>query len=199
MKNKHAFTLIEVMVVLSILAIIAILAYNFFGSTMKEATDKADAIEAHKALVATGQAAELYMAEHNTVPATNNNTALIDNLIADGKLNSIDGGLLPESYFSGTPGVSTRTLRYNTGLGGGCASEAYSIEVIYSADIITDAACAKFNGQFATSIGERVWRRTSNGGTDPTTHPEAELVYCYSPQAAADRCIMVNKLNCNAP
>ncbi len=38
MKNNRAFTLIEVMVVLSILALIAILAYNFFGSTMKEAT-----------------------------------------------------------------------------------------------------------------------------------------------------------------
>jgi prepilin-type N-terminal cleavage/methylation domain-containing protein len=40
MKTKNAFTLIEVMVVLSILAIIAILAYNFFGSTMKEAVRK---------------------------------------------------------------------------------------------------------------------------------------------------------------
>lgn len=37
MKSKNAFTLIEVMVVLSILAIIAILAYNFFGSTIKDA------------------------------------------------------------------------------------------------------------------------------------------------------------------
>lgn len=35
---KKGFTLIEVMVVLSVLAIIAILAYNFFGGTMKEAT-----------------------------------------------------------------------------------------------------------------------------------------------------------------
>lgn len=35
---KKGFTLIEVMVVLSILAIIAVLAYNFFGGTMKEAT-----------------------------------------------------------------------------------------------------------------------------------------------------------------
>lgn len=48
MKNTRAFTLIEVMVVLSILAIIAILAYNFFGSTMREAAIKQQATNLRK-------------------------------------------------------------------------------------------------------------------------------------------------------
>ena len=34
-KKMQGFTLIEVMVVLSILALVAILAYSFFGNTMK--------------------------------------------------------------------------------------------------------------------------------------------------------------------
>lgn len=49
MKTK-AFTLIEVMVVLSILAIIAILAYNFFGGTMRDASMKQAATQLYRAL-----------------------------------------------------------------------------------------------------------------------------------------------------
>lgn len=37
MKTRRGFTLIEVMVVLSLLAMITVLAYNFFGNTMREA------------------------------------------------------------------------------------------------------------------------------------------------------------------
>jgi prepilin-type N-terminal cleavage/methylation domain-containing protein len=63
MRINRAFTLIEVMVVLSILAIIAILAYNFFGNTMKEARLSADATKIYNDLTAIATAYEKIMME----------------------------------------------------------------------------------------------------------------------------------------
>lgn len=66
--RKAAFTLIEVMVVLSILAIIAILAYNFFGSTMKEAKSTQMAAQVFKELTDLSNAFEMYLIDNSSLP-----------------------------------------------------------------------------------------------------------------------------------
>lgn len=81
MKNNRAFTLIEVMVVLSILALIAILAYNFFGSTMKEATLKQQVTKIYNDMRIIDDAIQLYYMENSTVPTA-------AELISSGKLKS---------------------------------------------------------------------------------------------------------------
>lgn len=67
--NRKAFTLIEVMVVLSILAIIAILAYNFFGGTMKEATLKNNAVKFWRAATILDAATSEYYRKNGSYPA----------------------------------------------------------------------------------------------------------------------------------
>jgi prepilin-type N-terminal cleavage/methylation domain-containing protein len=82
MKNNRAFTLIEVMVVLSILTIIAILAYNFFGSTMKEAAEKQKSVEIYRALNVLADGFDLYYAKNGT------ETTFWPDLLTDGIIKS---------------------------------------------------------------------------------------------------------------
>lgn len=79
--KKAAFTLIEVMVVLSILAIIAILAYNFFGSTMKEAKVKQAVTKFQRDLELLTQAVDLYHSKNGTYPS-NMNALLSDGVLS---------------------------------------------------------------------------------------------------------------------
>lgn len=65
---KKAFTLIEVMVVLSILAIIAILAYNFFGGTMKDANSKQAITKIYNDLRVIDDAVSKYEIDNGTLP-----------------------------------------------------------------------------------------------------------------------------------
>jgi prepilin-type N-terminal cleavage/methylation domain-containing protein len=76
-KTARAFTLIEVMVVLSILAI---LAYNFFGSTIKEARLSADASKIYNDLTALAMAYEKIMIETGSyiVPTGSPDVTMID-------------------------------------------------------------------------------------------------------------------------
>lgn len=69
MKNTRAFTLIEVMVVLSILALIAILAYNFFGGVMKEATLKQQVTKVYNDLRILSDATAKYEMDNGSVGA----------------------------------------------------------------------------------------------------------------------------------
>lgn len=67
--KKQAFTLIEVMVVLSILSIIAILAYNFFGGTMKEATLKQQVTKLYNDLRVLDDASNEYYRKNGSFPS----------------------------------------------------------------------------------------------------------------------------------
>lgn len=80
MRNK-AFTLIEVMVVLSILAIVAILSYNFFGSTMREAEINRITTKYIRDLNLLTDAFEMYYTDHGSYPAINTE---IDALVGGG-------------------------------------------------------------------------------------------------------------------
>jgi prepilin-type N-terminal cleavage/methylation domain-containing protein len=106
MKTTHAFTLIEVMVVLSILAIIAILAYNFFGSTMKQAAVSSQATQIYRDMLAIDTAynlAAIKTGSHwetavQVTPITN-----IPTIINDGGLKAVptppQGAYDPDEYF----------------------------------------------------------------------------------------------------
>lgn len=67
--KTRAFTLIEVMVVLTILALIAILAYNFFGNVARDAKLSANATRLHQILRTTSDALELYHKDYGALPA----------------------------------------------------------------------------------------------------------------------------------
>lgn len=70
---RRAFTLIEVMVVLSILAIIAILTYSFFGSVVKEAKLKHEVAVIEKSLLELQAAYDLYIMKNpNAAVGTGN-------------------------------------------------------------------------------------------------------------------------------
>lgn len=83
MHTKKAFTLIEVMVVLSILAIIAILAYNFFGGTMKEASLKQATTKLYNDMRTMDDAISKYEIDNGTLPAD------LDALVTAGILKAI--------------------------------------------------------------------------------------------------------------
>jgi len=102
---KRGFTLIEVLVVLSILAIVAVLAYNFFGSSMKEAKLTQATSKIYNDLRVLSDAAQVYEVKHGTL-----NTDLAG-LVADGIIKAaptpdpavmaIPGGNYEYSYFAG--------------------------------------------------------------------------------------------------
>lgn len=68
MREAKAFTLIEVLVVLSILALVAILSYNFFGSTMKDATAKQQAVKIYNDFRTIGDAYDMYIMKYGKSP-----------------------------------------------------------------------------------------------------------------------------------
>lgn len=91
MRNNRAFTLIEVMVVLSILALIAILAYNFFGNTMKEATIKQAATQYNRAFSTISTALEVYTLDNGgTFPTSKaSGSALAGVLVTGGYIKAM--------------------------------------------------------------------------------------------------------------
>lgn len=91
MNTKKGFTLIEVMVVLSVLAIIAILAYNFFGSTMKEAVKSKCKTEIINKAHQYEEAIAIYESKYGTtLPNILTEAAFITYFIDTGILKGLD-------------------------------------------------------------------------------------------------------------
>lgn len=99
MKNSRAFTLIEVMVVLSILAIIAILAYNFFGNTMKEASIKQATTKVYNDLRVMADAVEMYKIKNGVYPPHYQ----MGDLVTDGQLKARPIGDVNWALNGGSP------------------------------------------------------------------------------------------------
>ena len=137
MRRNKGFTLIEVMVVLSILAIIAILAYNFFGSTMKEATLKQQVTKLYNDLRTFDDAAALYFTKNGSHPAN------IDALVSAGIIKAIPA---PPSSLAAIPYDHLATYaKYPDNNDAGDTSEsdrAFSLEVGAG---ISDELCSAFN------------------------------------------------------
>lgn len=186
--KKNAFTLIEVMVVLSVLAIIAILAYNFFGSTMKEAKVKQRATQIYNEMNAIATAVELYYVKNGTYPS--DLAAGIDQLVADGQLKA-PIYKPPQDTVSAAKNYDLYVEDYNY-CGGGSADV-----LLWVSDYVNDDVCAKFNAIAAPSIGDRVWRYTTYGGTDPSFWPSNEAVYCKDNNVAVDRNQINWYITCN--
>jgi prepilin-type N-terminal cleavage/methylation domain-containing protein len=137
--NRRAFTLIEVMVVLSILAIIAILAYNFFGSTMKSATTTQTAVKVYNDLVAISGAAELYAIDNGALPAGNNGQ--VEALI-------LDGGYLKSWPVSPSSGGDYFYANAMDDMDGGAVAD----DVIYTNNF-SDDVCVEFMSRYASGLG----------------------------------------------
>lgn len=157
MRSNKAFTLIEVMVVLSILALIAILAYNFFGGTMKEAKLKRDATVIYEGLRAVTDASELYYIKNSAWPAN------LNDLVSGGFLKSVPP--LVDSSIDSWPVIQTAS-------DWGGPTNAADIGIYYYRGLPSggDLTCRKFNEMF-TSLG---------GGVPPTTAApdRTHSVYC---------------------
>lgn len=163
---KRAFTLIEVMVVLSILAIIAILAYNFFGSTMKDASLTTEVVKVHNGLRVLADAHQEYIRKNGQdVP---------------GHLDSNDGSMLtyfdvkslpPEpkdNYqdFSGGRTAAHNDYNYDPANRNMNPAAGSTNDGLFNFAIVTDEFCVAYNARFAPGLGTDMWRY-------PTTNPEA--------------------------
>ena len=174
MKEKRAFTLIEVMVVLSILAIIAILSYNFFGSVIKEAVDTSAATQINKEIMQISDAWHQYRLQNNNAwpggSSTSTHAAIVSDLVGSGLLKAWP-----------TPPTSAHN--------GGAAGYQYRINSSWT-DFLDDGVgdvtidmwdvtldvCSEFNSRY-TKLGAAPYNASSNPGFMP---PDREIVYCFS-------------------
>jgi prepilin-type N-terminal cleavage/methylation domain-containing protein len=169
-KTTRAFTLIEVMVVLSILAIIAILAYNFFGSTMKQAAVSSQATQIYRDMLAIDTAynlAAMKTGAHWEVsapavtPITN-----ISTIIDDGGLRVVptppQNAYDPDEYF--TWGYEYGLLGNNVWDFGGPSTAKDLTIALFG---VTRDVCQELNTKYS-----------SVGATMPTTYAKDVAFFC---------------------
>lgn len=192
MKKNRGFTLIEVMVVLSILAIIAVLAYGYFGSTMKEAEVKQNVTWAYRGFTQLSQALEMLDAEDPAHPAGSGHSGIgtLAALSSMAYLKAVP--LMPANIFDpacGNPwgaGWLVNQGLYNLpGIGTAAPDEWVGLYCV-----TTDFAKA-FNAEYASSLGSTVHDAT---GSPPFLSPAQEATYCYS-QPEGNYCIMYLEIN----
>lgn len=150
---KRAFTLIEVMVVLSILAIIAILAYNFFGSTMKEATLKKNVTKAYNDMRIISDAMDQYSLDNGGSYANN------ADLVGAGYLKAMpvpDCSILDPSY------CPYNYSTYRTYMDFGGPTTGSDVLVVVEGGI-TDEFCKAFNAEYSEGLGATIWDYCADG------------------------------------
>lgn len=167
MRKNKAFTLIEVMVVLSILALIAILAYNYFGSTMKEAKLKHAATKLLSDMQTLEQAYLLYEAQTGTSPPTG---------FAPVKTAILDSGILkawptPDLSWKGADAGEDPDYRaYNNyddfPTGAGATNDAAII-----ARKLTKEVCLKAQELYTDLGGTQAWDY-NQANAEPTPYPD---------------------------
>lgn len=154
MQAKKAFTLIEVMVVLSILAIIAILAYNFFGGTMKEAKTSQSVTKIFNDLRNLADANTLYNMKNGEDIVTAGAASLVvtPNATAVSKFLG-DGGLkaIPTPIQTGSANYSIEAAGYNV-----IGSPTAANDDVLFFDHPTEDVCLAYNKRYST-VGEALW------------------------------------------
>ncbi len=171
MKKNSAFTLIEVMVVLSILAIIAILAYNFFGSTMKEAKLTQASVQYYEGFRVISDAVEKYYLDNAALPA---NAAA---LVSSGILKA-----LPTPP-AGAYGGGSASFVYNTGYDN-MDSIGADDDVIWF-DGVNEDVCLEFSKKYGMGPNSgagtgAIWDYAGNTSTYPGTASRANRVYAIT-------------------
>ena len=164
--NKKAFTLIEVMVVLSILAIIAILAYNFFGGTMKEAKLKQQVTKIYNDMRTISDAMELMMIKEPSQVGNGNKTTT---LVANGYLKSLP--TMDDSACFGSCNAYQAYYLYDDMDGNGATNKDGAVELYRVTEEICDAVNAQYSGLTAE------WEYDQSGG-EPYVYSPTETVYC---------------------
>lgn len=171
MKKNSAFTLIEVMVVLSILAIIAILAYNFFGSTMKEGKLTQASVQYFEGFRVISDAVEKYYLDTGALPV---NAAA---LVSSGTLKA-----LPTPP-TGTYGGGSTDFGYIPGYDD-MDSVGASDDTIYF-DGVNEDVCLEFSKRYGVGPDSgagtgAIWDYAGNTNTYPGSANRANRVYAIS-------------------
>lgn len=164
MKANRGFTLIEVMVVLSILAIIAILAYNFFGGTMREATLTQAITQIAKDMTTLNDAADKYYIEYGSKPGPFDVTFQND-LLSSGMIKAIP---VPPPHTRRPIGSGEAywvAPDYWDFTGDGVADDVIGLDV-------TVEACDAFNAKYTQ--WSAAWNYTDNANTSPV----GAAIYC---------------------
>ena len=156
--TRPGFTLIEVMVVLSILALITILAYSFFGNVYTEAVNKQHAVKMFRQLQAINDGYLEYVNRHGVRPTITNNTQSAEfknQLVTEGILRQVpipDVAWLTSDTCSieSSPGGTDGWVVNYSSYGGTAEVEFYSY--IYC---VSDPVCKAFNNLY-TNLGSNI-------------------------------------------
>lgn len=148
MKAKSAFTLIEVMIVLSILSIIVILAYNFFGSTIKDASEKQLLLQTHNEMQAIAVAYEQYVIRYGKeMDSGLSYPAKMDLLVTEGLLRE---AMRPDPRIATLSDYAiTQSPIADQDFAGAPNLDGY----VQAAFVPTDHLCKKWNELYASGIG----------------------------------------------
>lgn len=164
---RRAFTLIEVMVVLSVLAIIAILAYNFFGGTIKEASLKQMAVQLGKDMATIENTYHEYMRITGSEPDLSSDAARATYKQAVVDLGIVRQWPVPHEDWLNPSGTCASTRSPGGPLGWFLGYTNYAgdatADFAYYMFCLRPDLCAKFNELY-----------TDLGATTNTSHTEAE-------------------------
>lgn len=151
MPKKNAFTLIEVMVVLSVLAMVAVLAYNFFGSVIKDAKDTQAAASLANDMKNFEFAYSELVRTNGADPANNtiNSAAVAAGIIK--------AGIKPDRSIY-RPTCASAWSAISSGYWSGAATNyaaSPAIDYHVSMECIPESVCKKFN-ELYTTVGATI-------------------------------------------
>lgn len=168
MRRFRGFTLIEVMIVLSILAVISVLAYNHFGTVSAEAKDKQLAAKLYSDFQMYDDAIEMLSLKLGRDPIATGNGGF-------GSLDLDDHGILKgASRYAPSEAMEGSEQYYayhNTiqNIGGSPATDQY----LYLTGV-KKSVCRKFNAQYSP-LGDTIWDRVAESYNYP---PVGSGPYC---------------------
>lgn len=176
MRKNKGFTLIEVMVVLSILAIIAILAYNFFGNTMKEARLKQQVTKYLNDMRILTDAQEMHFLKFGdyTTEEGNEPTGAGSELVADGILKAVP---TPAAAVTTSFALGYAFYRDEGAMGGPTVALDDSW---YRNGIISEDFCKAYNVEVCPACAGDVWDKEANAGA----YPQNQKGFCYKTNTA---------------
>lgn len=179
---KKAFTLIEVMVVLTILALVAVLGYSFFGSVYQQAKTEQLAQQLHKDLGAYATAYEQYLGKYGDYPAGSNSITSGNApwILSDGFLRDIHR--VPAAATD--PAYGAQSYYFSRSIVDGFGKIGYPDIVLY-ANYVKRDVCIAYNKLFVPALGERYWWTSTFGGTDTA-------LVTYGPRTASSACARVS-------